>query len=62
MHRARSVLLLTLAAALLPAAAALTLRPSFPIDETFRADGLTALRGVPVWIQLRGRGSGHLLL
>ena len=57
---------LTIAMALLlPASAATaapTLRLSFPIDETFRADGLTALRGVPVWIQLRGRGSGHLLL
>ena len=48
---------LTLAAALLlPAAAtaAPTLRLSFPIDEAFPADGLTALCGVPVWIHVEG--------
>jgi hypothetical protein len=57
MHRPRVALILTLAAALLlPAAAtaAPTLRLSFPIDETFPADGLTALCGVPVWIHFEG--------
>jgi hypothetical protein len=57
MHRARFALLLALTAGLLlPAAAtaAPTLRLSFPIDETFPAEGLTALCGVPVWIHLEG--------
>jgi len=49
---------LTIAMALLlPASAATaapTLRLSFPIDETFPAEGLTALCGVPVWIHFEG--------
>ena len=54
----RLATVLTMAVALLlPASAATaapTLRLSFPVDETFPADGLTALCGVPVWIHFEG--------
>ena len=55
--RRLAVVLTTAAALLLPAGAATaapTLRLSFPIDETFPAEGLTALCGVPVWIHFEG--------
>jgi hypothetical protein len=55
--RRLAAVLTTAAALLLPAGAATaapTLRLSFPIDETFAAEGLTALCGVPVWIHLEG--------
>ena len=57
MHRARFALLVALAAALLLPAGAMatpTLRLSFPFNETFPGEGLTALCGVPVWIHLEG--------
>ena len=55
--RRLAAVLITAAALLLPAGAATaapTLRLSFPIDVTFRTDGLTALCGVPVWIHFEG--------
>jgi hypothetical protein len=57
MHRARFALFVALAAALLlPAGATATppLRLSFPVDETFHAEGLSAICGVPVWIHFEG--------
>jgi hypothetical protein len=56
-HRRLAAFLTTAVALLLPAGAATaapTLRLSFPIDETFPAEGLTALCGVPVWIHFEG--------
>ena len=57
MHRLRFALFVALAAALLlpaGAAAAPPLRLSFPVDETFHAEGLSDICGVPVWIHFEG--------